>query len=132
VRQLLIAGSRGFQPVYKNADLITGMRQYEMQYLLSDARECLDGTFDAIIHGGARGVDNMAGRWGVSIDLPVRVYPADWELFGKRAGYIRNSLMVEDADAAIIIWDGESKGTKHTIDLMTASGKPYVLVVRPL
>lgn len=122
MRHLLVAGSRGFD----------SWRQDALEHVLNQASYALDMKFGKIIHGGARGVDRMAGIWAESKGYPVSVYPAYWELHGKRAGYIRNSLMVEDADAAIIVWDGKSKGTKHTIDLMTASGKPYVLVVRPL
>ena len=40
-----------------------------------------------------------------------------WDLYGKKAGYMRNEEMAKVADGAIIFWDGESKGTKHMIDL---------------
>jgi len=42
----------------------------------------------------------------------------DWDTHGKKAGYLRNQVMAEYCDAAIIIWDGKSKGTKHMIDIM--------------
>jgi hypothetical protein len=47
---------------------------------------------------------------------------ADWEKYGKRAGYIRNEEMAkyakqDEIGIAICVWDGESKGTKHMIDL---------------
>ena len=44
-------------------------------------------------------------------------FPADWDKHGKSAGYKRNLEMAENADALIAFWDGESRGTKHMIDI---------------
>ena len=101
-----------------------------MEDLLNQASYCLDRTFSSILHGGARGVDRMAGRWAHSKDYPVDVYFAQWETHGKSAGYIRNQKMVSDCGAAIVIWDGVSKGTRHTINLLIESGKDFALVRR--
>ena len=43
--------------------------------------------------------------------------PADWNKYGKSAGYKRNEEMANIADAALVIWDGESRGSKHMIDI---------------
>jgi hypothetical protein len=59
----------------------------------------------------------------------IKRYPADWDTFGKSAGYRRNEQMAEDADALVAFWDGESKGTAHMIDTMAAMDKP-VRVIR--
>jgi len=32
-------------------------------------------------------------------------------------GYVRNTQMAKYADACVVFWDGESRGTKHMIDL---------------
>ena len=42
---------------------------------------------------------------------------------------MRNCVMVGTADAVIPIWDGESPGTKHSIDYAISQGKP-VFVLR--
>jgi len=39
----------------------------------------------------------------------------DWEEHGKRAGPIRNSKMVREADAVLALWNGTSTGTADTI-----------------
>jgi hypothetical protein len=70
-----------------------------------------------IISGGARGVDKIGEELAVYLRLELKVFPADWDKYGKRAGYIRNEEMAKYADALIAIWDGESKGTKHMIEL---------------
>jgi hypothetical protein len=48
--------------------------------------------------------------------------PANWDEFGKSAGYIRNAEMAKYADACVIFWDGISKGTKHMINLANKEG----------
>lgn len=42
-------------------------------------------------------------------------FPADWEAYGKQAGYLRNYQMAQNADALVAFWDGRSPGTRHMI-----------------
>ena len=66
--------------------------------------------------------------------------PANWDNYGKRAGFIRNSEMAEYADACIVFWNGSSKGAKHMIDvakrkagmrLITVKVTPITYVMMP-
>lgn len=77
-----------------------------------------------VVSGAARGVDRLGERWALRQGLPLRRFPADWEHLGKGAGYRRNEQMAEYADAAVLCWDGQSRGTAHLRDLMRALGKP--------
>lgn len=120
MKTLLVAGSRSF----------AHWSQEKMNDLLSQASSCLDMTFDRIMEGGAPGVDTKSRYWAQGKGYPVETVPAQWDLFGKSAGYKRNVEMVEAADAVIIIWDGKSKGTKHTLNLATKKGIPMVVVIR--
>lgn len=43
-----------------------------------------------IIHGDARGADRLCRDWAVSRGIPHEAYPADWGVYGKAAGAIRN------------------------------------------
>lgn len=70
-----------------------------------------------VISGGAKGVDKLGEIWANKKEVPIKIYPADWNKFGKSAGYRRNVEMANNADALIAIWDGKSKGTKHMIDI---------------
>lgn len=117
---MLVAGSRSFEDCYLDS----------VFDVLSQASYCLDMTFDQIIHGGAHGVDRMAGKWAFNRGYPVVVYEPDWDGLGRRAGYVRNAEMVADCDAAIVLWDGSSRGTKHTIDLLMKGLDPFVVVLR--
>ena len=70
----------------------------------------------AIICGMANGADLMGKRYAEENDIPVMEYPAEWDKYGKTAGYIRNTEMADVADAVIAFWDGKSEGTKHMIE----------------
>lgn len=54
--------------------------------------------------------------------LTVRRFPADWDLHGRSAGYIRNEQMAEYADGLIAFWDGSSRGTRHMINTAKKAG----------
>ena len=70
-----------------------------------------------IVSGGAIGADNLGQIYAIEKGYDIKVFPADWLKYGKRAGPIRNEEMAKYADALIAFWDGKSKGTKHMIDL---------------
>lgn len=69
----------------------------------------------AILSGGASGPDSLGERWGKEFGVTVERYPADWYAHGKKAGPMRNQVMVEKADALLVFWDGKSKGTRDII-----------------
>lgn len=92
-------------------------------------RAVADSDFDVtcVVSGGAKGVDLLGEDYAMFFELPIHRFNADWDKYGKSAGYIRNKEMAEHADALIAIWDGKSKGTKHMIDIATKKGlKVYV------
>ena len=60
-------------------------------------------------------------------------FPADWNRYGKRAGYIRNREMHEylskqEDRGVIAFWDGQSKGTAHSFELAKEFGNPMRVV----
>jgi hypothetical protein len=82
---------------------------------------------DVVICGTARGVDRCGETWGTEYGILVEFYPANWDEHGKGAGYIRNKVMVDTCTHALIFWDGESRGTKNTIDLLVKKNIPHVI-----
>jgi len=68
-----------------------------------------------VISGGATGPDSLGAQWALQNGIPVVTVLPDWKTHGKAAGPIRNSKMLEQADAVIAIWDGKSRGTMDTI-----------------
>lgn len=82
-----------------------------------------------VISGGARGVDRVAAETARLRGLQVVEYLADWNKYGKSAGYIRNADIINAADIVFAFWDGVSKGTKHSIDLAQKAGKLAEIVL---
>jgi hypothetical protein len=72
---------------------------------------------DTVVSGGARGVDSWAEAAAKGVGMTVEIYPADWETHGRSAGFKRNEDIIRAADKVYAVWDGASRGTKHSIDL---------------
>jgi len=110
--RVIIAGSRNFNDY--------GIVKKKLNAILKNQKEV------TIISGTANGADKLGERYANDNHLKLEQYPAMWDLFGKKAGYMRNEEMVKFADAAIVFWDGKSKGSKHMIDI----SKKYNLKLR--
>lgn len=100
--RVIIAGSRNFDD-YDTLKKVCN-------FMLSNKKEV------QIISGTAKGADKLGEQYALEKGYSINYFPADWSK-GKSAGYIRNELMAQNADALIAFWDGNSKGTKHMIDL---------------
>ena len=79
-----------------------------------------------VVSGMAKGVDQVGTAWALYSQTHVQEFIPDWSI-GKHAGFLRNSLMADYADALITIWDGKSKGTEHMISEMIKRKKPIFL-----
>lgn len=69
-----------------------------------------------IVSGCAKGADKLGERYAKERGYKIKRFPADWNFYGKKGGFVRNEEMAEYADAAVIFWDGRSKGSQHMID----------------
>lgn len=84
------------------------------------------------VSGGAPGVDSMSAYLLKKAGKEVRVFKAEWDRLGKKAGFVRNAEMATWADIGVVLWDGASKGTAHTISELKKRGKAvYVRKVAP-
>lgn len=106
--------------------IIAGGRDFEDWDYLFD---CLaaHGEITEVVSGAAKGADSLGEEWADTCAIPVEQFPAKWNEFGKRAGFLRNTQMGDYADQLIAFWDGESRGTKHMIDYMESLGKPVYI-----
>ena len=111
--KVIIAGGRDFTNRNQAATEI---------YNLVEAHNLPD-TF-TVISGGARGADKVGEYLAELWDLPLEIYPANWDKHSKSAGYIRNKQMGDIADVLVAFWDGKSKGTMHMINTMKQQHKP--------
>lgn len=114
--KLLIAGSRGFNDYERLVEYVnTWISQHNYERI-------------EILSGGARGADSLAEQYARERDIDFKLFPANWTLYGKSAGYRRNEQMAKYATHAILFWDGTSKGTKHMMDLCMKHNVDVVVV----
>jgi hypothetical protein len=115
--------------------IIAGGRDFDDWCQLEAELTCLTGSWMLstvrrieVVSGGATGADTLGEAWAATMDLPVTRVLADWDKYGKRAGYLRNEEMAKyaaDGNAygtLCAFWDGKSKGTLHMIDLALKYG----------
>lgn len=75
-----------------------------------------------IVCGMARGADRLGEQYAKERGYRIRYMPADWDTYGRSAGYKRNVQMAEYADALVAFWDGASSGTRHMIKTAQEKG----------
>lgn len=68
-----------------------------------------------IVEGAAKGVDTLAKQWAKRNKIEFVEYPAQWRIYGKKAGIIRNKEMIDFCDIVVAFWNGYSKGTLNSI-----------------
>lgn len=107
--------------------LISGSRQIKDYEYIRKSHEEADIKTVEFVSGMARGVDQACVQLAGELGLPLREFSADWETHKLSAGYIRNAEMAKYATFAEVHWDGESKGTKHMLDLLELEKVPYKL-----
>lgn len=105
--KVIIAGGRDFNDYL--------MMEAALDYALS--KKIKDGYDIEIVSGDARGADSLGVQYANKRGFAVKHFPAEWDKFGKSAGYKRNAQMADYADALYAFWDGQSKGTAHMIVL---------------
>ncbi len=108
--------------------IIAGCRDFNNYNFLKREIGKMDLPITEIVSGGARGVDALGERYANENGLPVKRFPANWDLYGKSAGPIRNKEMAEYGDYLIAFWDGKSRGTKNMIDQMKRLDKEYTII----
>jgi hypothetical protein len=80
-----------------------------------------------IVSGGAKGADSLAETYARTYAIPMKIFYPDWDKYGKSAGFRRNQQIVDYADIVVAFWDGESKGTKHSIDIAVKQNKQVIV-----
>lgn len=102
--------------------LICGSRTINDYNVVKKAIQDSGFYITEVVSGGAKGVDRLGEMWAREHNVRVKQFLPEWNKYGKQAGILRNKEMVDYADAVIAIWDGESKGTKWTIDYACKHG----------
>lgn len=111
---------------------IVGSRCARRDDVVNAFKTCkLSPLHHVIVSGGARGADywakDIAKEWGFHY---VEV-PPFWER-GLMSGFARNTIIVDICDAMVAVWDGNSTGTKDSIDKAREAGKKVEIIAAML
>ena len=112
--RVAIVGSRGFTDYSRLCTSVDHMLSHKIA----------QGYKIVILDGGAIGADRLGRLYAIERGFEVCTHKADWDRYGKSAGYRRNETMSNDADAVIAFWDQQSRGTAHMIRYTQSKNKP--------
>ena len=87
---------------------IVGSRTFN-NYNLLEKTICnkMVGSINLIVSGGAKGADSLAEKFAKKHNISMRIFSAEWDKYGRGAGYIRNKLIIDNADVVFAFWDGK-------------------------
>jgi hypothetical protein len=114
--------------------LVTGSRSITDAAFVFAALDALPGRPALLIHGGARGVDQIAGQWARARGIPTRVVRPDfqqWPIarYRWKAYTQRDYAMADQSDRVVALWDGHSSGTRLTKEYADRKGKLFRVVL---
>ena len=107
---------------------IVGSRTFNNYNLFEQVINKIVQENDIIVSGGAIGADSLAEMYAKIHKFETIIFKPEWEKYGKQAGFIRNSKIVEESDYIIAFWDGNSKGTLDTISKAENLGKQVIRI----
>lgn len=110
--------------------IVTGGRNYQDKERVFRALDCERPML--VVTGGAKGADELAGRWVEqqgNPDVELRVYFADWETHGRAAGPKRNRRMLLAHPEAIVLAFPGGRGTANCVQQARELGMTVIEVV---
>jgi len=106
--RVLVCGGRGFSDCKLVFDTLDRLAKSEV--------------VDCIIEGDAPGVDRMAGAWAKRRRVDLRLFPADWQTYGRAAGPIRNRKMLDEGKPDLVIAFPGGRGTANMVEQAERAG----------
>jgi hypothetical protein len=120
MKKILVTGSRNW--LYDQARII--------HRVLDECEEAY-GRYH-LIHGGCKGVDAMAGSYAFVREMIVTCVPAQWGIYGIKAGPIRNEYMLKHGKPSLVIAFHDklasSKGTGHMVKTSREANIPVIVI----
>ena len=112
--------------------VVCGGRDFCDYELMSQKLDLFFSNMDkaqiTIVSGCAKGADSFAIVYAEQHGYQILRMPADWNKFGKSAGYRRNEAMAKIATHIVAFHDDKSSGTKHMINLAIERQLPLKVV----
>jgi hypothetical protein len=108
--------------------LVCGDRNWFEYNTILQTLSALGGTH-TLIHGAARGADTMASLAATQLRWETKPFPAQWDLYGKGAGPIRNQQMLDEGKPdKVIAFHHDIKNSKGTADMVRRAKKAGIPV----
>lgn len=106
--------------LFEHRIVVAGSRNYsDYEEFCQLLKPEIEGLSNLLFISGmaSSGADALIVRFCQENNYLYYPMPADWERFGKRAGYMRNDSMLLEATRLIAFHDGKSPGTSHMIKI---------------
>lgn len=107
---------------------VIGSRSFTDRARLYSVLGAVKTPVNCIVSGGAVGADRMAEEWANERNIETQIFYPDYKAYERRAPLVRNELIVRESDALLAFWDGESRGTKFTIDYAQRNGRAVKII----
>lgn len=114
--------------------IVCGCKDFkDRDFCFSKLDEILPGYDNPeIVSGHAKGADAFGEDYAKQHSLPLQIFPAEWNRYGRAAGPIRNRAMLQYAlekkPLIIAFWNGTSRGTKNMISQAEKAGAEVKIV----
>lgn len=114
--------------------LVTGSRTWtDVAIIHEHLAKYFDGLVNTtLVHGDCHtGADRIADAFAVKNRWKVERFPAKWNEYGKRAGFVRNAKMVQiGADICLAFIENGSRGATMCADLAEKAGIETVRICK--
>lgn len=114
--KLAVVGSRSF------------MNRNTVFHILMEYHKVFGDELSFVSGGCPQGPDRFAEEFAELFEIPITVFPANWNEHGRAAGFIRNSDIVNACDEVVAFWDRKSNGTRDTITKAQKQNKEVIIV----
>lgn len=120
--RVIVTGSRGWTDRSRIADRLCDLQPQRNVTIVVGYNPKTDRP---------KGVDRIAYQEAEKLGLLVEPHPADWDQYGKPAGFIRNEEMAASgAQLCIAFWDGRSSGTDDMMERAKKHGIPVEVILK--
>ena len=124
MKRILVCGGRDFGNTLEERKYI--FKELDAHAEKYSSEDFLPTDF-TLICGMAPGVDMVAYDWAITNWVPIEEYPANWDKHKKRAGIIRNKLMLTEGEPTVVIAFRGGEGTKNMVRIATRAGLPVII-----
>lgn len=108
--------------------LVCGSRDWnDVDYIWETLSRVLRPS-DVVVHGAAYGADAIAGFCADQIGCKVIRHPADWEGLGRKAGPLRNSLMLKEEPDVVYAYHPFLPNSKGTRDMVEKAKRKGIII----